>query len=53
MGEPTDNLDAVLHAIDILTAPWGMGWSPKRITVSTVGNHARTSKNCSTSPKYT
>lgn len=38
MGEPTDNLDAVLHAIDILTAPWGMGWSPKRITVSTVGN---------------
>lgn len=38
MGEPTDNLDAVLRAIDILTAPWGMAWSPKRITVSTVGN---------------
>ncbi|MDO4319592.1 MAG: 23S rRNA (adenine(2503)-C(2))-methyltransferase RlmN [Bacteroidales bacterium] len=38
MGEPTDNLPAVLAAIEILTAPWGMGWSPKRITVSTIGN---------------
>lgn len=37
MGEPTDNLAAVLMAIEILTAPWGFGWSPKRITVSTVG----------------
>ena len=23
--------------IEILTAPWGLAWSPKRITVSTVG----------------
>ncbi len=38
MGEPTDNLDAVLRAIDVLTAPWGLAWSPKRITVSTIGN---------------
>ncbi len=38
MGEPTDNLDAVLAAIEILTEPWGLAWSPKRITVSTVGN---------------
>jgi len=38
MGEPTDNLDAVLAAIEILTEPWGMAWSPKRITVSSVGN---------------
>lgn len=38
MGEPTDNLDAVLDAIEILTAPWGLAWSPKRITVSTIGN---------------
>ncbi len=38
MGEPTDNLDAVLAAIEILTQPWGLGWSPKRITVSTIGN---------------
>lgn len=38
MGEPTDNLPAVLRAIDILTARWGMAWSPRRITVSTIGN---------------
>ncbi len=38
MGEPMDNLDAVLAATQVLTASdWGMGWSPKRITVSTVG----------------
>lgn len=37
MGEPLDNLDAVLKVIEILTAPWGLAWSPKRITVSTVG----------------
>ncbi len=37
MGEPTDNLSAVLMAIEIITAPWGLGWSPKRVTVSTVG----------------
>ena len=38
MGEPTDNLSEVLRAIEILTEPWGLGWSPKRITVSTIGN---------------
>lgn len=38
MGEPTDNLPAVLQAIEVLTAPWGFAWSPKRITVSSVGN---------------
>ena len=37
MGEPMDNLDAVLAATEVLTAEWGLGWSPKRITVSTVG----------------
>lgn len=37
MGEPTDNIEAVLGAIDILTSPWGMAWSPRRITVSTIG----------------
>ena len=40
MGEPTDNLDAVMSVVEILTAPWGMAWSPKRITVSTIGNIA-------------
>ena len=37
MGEPMDNLAAVLDAIEVLTAPWGMAWSPKRITVSSIG----------------
>lgn len=37
MGEPLDNLKEVMKVIDILTAPWGLAWSPKRITVSTVG----------------
>ena len=37
MGEPMDNLDAVLAATEVMTADWGLGWSPKRITVSTVG----------------
>lgn len=39
-GEPMDNLDAVLQTTRILTAPYGLGWSPKRITVSTVGVRA-------------
>lgn len=38
MGEPTDNLDAVLEAIEVLTSDWGLAWSPRRITVSTIGN---------------
>lgn len=37
MGEPLDNLDAVLASLEILTAPWGFAWSPKRITVSSIG----------------
>lgn len=36
-GEPFDNLDNVLRATEVLTAKWGYGWSPKRITVSSVG----------------
>ena len=36
-GEPMDNLDNVLRALDIMTADYGLAWSPKRITVSTVG----------------
>ena len=36
-GEPMDNLDNVLKATDILTAANGYRWSPKRITVSSVG----------------
>ncbi len=37
MGEPMDNFDAVVAAIEVLTAPWGLAWSPRRITVSTIG----------------
>jgi len=36
-GEPMDNIDNVLKATDILCAADGFGWSPKRITVSSVG----------------
>ena len=36
-GEPFDNLDAVLRASELLTADYGLAWSPRRITVSTVG----------------
>lgn len=37
MGEPFDNLDEVMQSLEVLTADWGYGWSPKRITVSTIG----------------
>ena len=37
MGEPLDNYDTVSRVIEVLTAPWGFAWSPKRITVSTIG----------------
>ena len=36
-GEPMDNIDNVLRETQILTAPYGYAWSPKRITVSSVG----------------
>ena len=36
-GEPFDNTGEVLRALEVLTADWGLAWSPKRITVSTVG----------------
>ena len=36
-GEPMDNIDQVLRVLEIMTATYGCAWSPKRITVSTVG----------------
>ena len=36
-GEPMDNIDHVLRSLQVMTAEWGCAWSPKRITVSTVG----------------
>jgi 23S rRNA (adenine2503-C2)-methyltransferase len=37
MGEPMDNIDEVLKSLEILTSDYGIGWSHKRITVSTIG----------------
>jgi 23S rRNA (adenine2503-C2)-methyltransferase len=37
MGEPMDNVEAVLDSIEIMTSDKGYSWSPKRITVSTIG----------------
>lgn len=37
MGEPLDNPNNLFKALEIITAPWGMAWSPKRVTVSTIG----------------
>ncbi len=37
MGEPMDNLEAVLDSLEILSAGYGFGMSPRRITVSTIG----------------
>lgn len=37
MGEPLDNYGNVSKAIEVLTADWGFAWSPKRITVSSIG----------------
>lgn len=39
MGEPMDNIDEVLRALDVLTSDDGFAWSPKRVTVSTIGVH--------------
>ena len=37
MGEPLDNYKEVIKSLEILTAEWGFGMSPKRITISTIG----------------
>lgn len=37
MGEPLDNTDELFKVLEILTASYGYAWSPKRITVSTIG----------------
>lgn len=37
MGEPLDNYENVIKAIEILTADYGLAWSPRRITLSTIG----------------
>ena len=37
MGEPLDNTDELFNVLEILTSDYGFAWSPKRITVSTIG----------------
>ncbi len=37
MGEPFDNTLEVLRACEVITSEWGMAWSGRRITVSTIG----------------
>lgn len=37
MGEPLDNLQEVMKAIEVLTSDWGFAMSPRRITLSTIG----------------
>jgi 23S rRNA (adenine2503-C2)-methyltransferase len=37
MGEPFDNMENLMKSLDVLTAPWGMEISPRKITVSTIG----------------
>ena len=37
MGEPLDNLDEVLRSLEVMTSEWGYGWSPTRVTLSTIG----------------
>ena len=51
MGEPFDNLEPVMQSLEVLTSEWGYGWSPKRITVSTIGlipemRHFLDNSNC-------
>lgn len=37
MGEPLDNVEQVMRSIAVVTSSWGLAWSPKRVTLSTVG----------------
>lgn len=37
MGEPFDNMLPMLRALEILTVDYGYAWSPRRITVSSIG----------------
>lgn len=37
MGEPMDNYDAMMKALDVMTSEWGLAMSPTRFTVSTSG----------------
>ncbi len=38
MGEPFDNLQSLLNVLEIITSDYGLAWSPRRVTVSTIGH---------------
>ncbi len=52
MGEPLMNYKNVLEAIDKITSPEGLGMSPRRITVSTVGLSKMIRKLADENPKF-
>ena len=37
MGEPVDNLDNMMRALDVLKDPFGLDYSYRKITLSSVG----------------
>ena len=37
MGEPFDNVLSLLQTLEIITADYGLAWSPRRVTVSSIG----------------
>jgi 23S rRNA (adenine2503-C2)-methyltransferase len=37
MGEPLANTDNVIRSCEVMTSDYGFGWSPSRITISTIG----------------
>jgi len=50
MGEPLHNYDNVVKSLAILTSDWGLGLSPSRITVSTVGILPMMERWCAENP---
>ncbi len=52
MGEPLMNYNNVIAAIDKITSPDGLGMSPRRITVSTVGLSKMIRKLADEDPKF-
>ena len=52
MGEPVLNYENVLNAIEKITSPEGLGMSPQRITVSSVGIPKMIRKMADDDPKY-
>lgn len=52
MGEPLANIDHVLEALGEATREDGLGISPRRITISTVGLPAALDKLCNLEAKY-